>query len=138
MPKGDNGGRHSLLTPEVRAIIVEAVATGLPYEMAGWAARICEKTMYTWLKRGQKDIDDNIESEWSLFLQDIKQAEMGRVGKHFNRINKGKKSWQANAWVLERRWRKNFGQDAAIIQELTSRLDSLEDKIRNKNEDPTL
>lgn len=137
MAEVNKGGVKSIICPEKRKIIMECVEIGMPYIYAGHAARISEKTLYNWLERGANDFDQGIDSEFSRFLQDIDQALSGRLKKHLNRINEGDKCWNSSAWMLERRWRKHFGQDAAVVEELTHRLAKLENLLDKKDEDPT-
>lgn len=127
----------TVISPEKRKIIMDCVELGMPYVYAGHAARISEKCLYNWINRGQADIEAGRETEFSIFVQDLEQTLSKRLGKHLHRINKGVKAWHSSAWMLERRWRKHFGQDAAVIEELTNRLAKLENLLEQQEEDPT-
>lgn len=118
-------GRPSKFTPERRSAIVDAIAHRIPYEYAAEANGISEKTLYNWLEISKKHQDDGIESDYTIFLQDIKRAEMQRIREHTDIIAARPERWQADAWMLERRWHKHYGPNAQL-NELNSRLARLE------------
>lgn len=118
-------GRPSKFTPERRAAIVDAISKRIPYEYAAEANGIAEKTLYLWLAQGQQHQDAGIESDYTIFLQDIKKAEMNRILEHNENISRRPKNWQADAWLLERRWHKHYGPSAQL-NELNQRLSKLE------------
>lgn len=134
----EGSGRPSKFTPERCAAIVDAIAHRIPYEYAAEANGIAEKTLYLWLEIAKKHQDQGIESDYTVFLQDIKRAEMQRIREHADIIAARPERWQADAWMLERRWHKHYGPNAQI-NELNQRLDRLEnaengiDKV-NKSE----
>lgn len=118
-------GRPSKFTPERRAAIVDAISHRIPYEYAAQANGIAERTLYNWLDLGEKHQLDGIDSDYSIFLQDIKRAEMTRIREHNDMIAAKPERWQADAWLLERRWHKHYGPNAQI-NELNQRLAKLE------------
>jgi transposase-like protein len=118
-------GRPTKFTPEIRALIVDAISHRIPYEYAAEANGITEKTLYNWLDIAREHQAEGIDSEYTIFLQDIKRAEMTRIREHSDMIAAKPERWQADAWILERRWHKHFGPNAAI-QELNNRLARLE------------
>lgn len=129
-------GRPTIIDAKVRKIIMECVEIGMPYKYAAHAARISERVLYDWLEKGKQDIDAGVVSEYSEFVHDIEQGLASRVKKHMVRINDGVQVWHSSAWMLERRWRKDFGQDAAIIQELESRLQKIESAVQRSDDNP--
>lgn len=118
-------GRPSKFTPERRANIVDAIAHRIPYEYAAEANGISEKTLYNWLDTAKEHQEQGIDSDYTLFLQDIKRAEMQRIREHTDIIAARPERWQADAWMLERRWYKHYGSNAQL-NELNSRLSNLE------------
>ena len=118
-------GRPSKFTPERRAAIVDAIAHRIPYEYAAEANGIAEKTLYLWLEEGRRHQSEGIESDYTIFLQDIKRAEMTRIREHNDIIAARPERWQADAWILERRWHKHYGPNAQL-NELNNRLSKLE------------
>ena len=108
-------GRPSKITPETREKISFGVRSNLPYKFCAWDARVHESTLYNWLNQGEKDLLDGLVTEHSLFFESIKEAEAQKVKEHFTLIDECVERWQARAWALERRWKKDFSaqsQDA--------------------------
>jgi len=119
-------GRPTKMCPKIRAKIIDAILHNLPYEMAAWSARIDESTLYDWINRGIKDRENgNNDSEFAKFSKDIKEAEMTKVKSHIAALEDQTERWQARAWLLERRWRKQFTADSVEI-EMRERLEKLE------------
>lgn len=118
-------GRPSKFTPERRSAIIDAISHRIPYEMAAEANGISFETLYDWLRTGKEHRDQGIDSEYSNFSEALKKAEMTRVREHTDMIAAKPERWQADAWLLERRWHKYFSSNAAV-SELNERLDKLE------------
>ena len=118
-------GRPSKFTPERRAAIIDAIAHRIPYEYAAEANGICEETLYEWLRIARADYKNGIESEYTAFSEAIKRAEMQRIREHADIIAARPERWQADAWMLERRWNKHYGPNAQL-NELNQRLSKLE------------
>jgi transposase len=118
-------GRPSKFTPEIREAIIDAISHRIPYEYAAEANGIAEVTLYDWINTGKAHMAEGIDSEYVKFSQDIKRAEMTKMRTHMDIIAERPERWQADAWILERRWHKQFGPNAAI-QELNNRLARLE------------
>lgn len=118
-------GRPSKFTPERRAAIIDAISHRIPYEFAAEANGICEDTLYEWLRVAKIDRMNGIDSEYTKFSEDIKRAEMIRIRQHSDVIAERPERWQADAWMLERRWHKHYSANAQL-GELNKRLDKLE------------
>ncbi len=118
-------GRPSKFTPERRAAIIDAISHRIPYEYAAEANGICEETLYEWLRIAKIDRASGIDSEYTKFSEDIKRAEMQRMREHSDIIAARPERWQADAWMLERRWHKHYGPNAQL-NELNQRLAKLE------------
>jgi len=117
-------GRPSKFTPERRAAIIDAVAHRIPYEMAAEGNGICIATLYDWLKTAKEHFDQGIESDYTIFSEGLKRAEMTKVREHVEMIAAKPERWQADAWLLERRWHKHFGPNAQL-NEMNQKLDKL-------------
>lgn len=118
-------GRPSKFTPERRAAIVDAIRNRIPYEFAAEANGICEDTLYEWLKIGRAHRADGIDSEYTIFSEDIKRAEMQKIREHNDIIAARPERWQADAWILERRWHKHYSSNAQL-SELNNRMAKIE------------
>ena len=117
-------GRPSKFTPERRAEIISAISRRAPYQMAAEANGITERCLYYWLDQGANDLDDSIDSEYAEFFQAIKRAEMQKVMEHTDMIAAKPERWQADAWLLERRWPKHFGNNV-LLKELNERMNQM-------------
>lgn len=126
-------GRPTKFTPERCALIVDAIAHRIPYEYAAEANGICEDTLYEWLKIARSHKAQGIDTAYTKFSEDIKRAEMTRIREHMDMIAAKPERWQADAWMLERRWHKHFGPNAQL-KELNQRLALLE-QGESSNED---
>jgi hypothetical protein len=127
-------GRPTKFTSERCASIIDAVSHRIPYKLAAESNGICMDTLYEWFKIGRKHNEENIESEYSLFSEALKRAEMQRVRKHTDNISERPERWQADAWILERRWHMYFGPNAQL-NELNERLNKVENgDSKNGNE----
>lgn len=117
-------GRPSKFTPERRAEIISAISRRAPYQMAAEANGITERCLYYWLDQGATDSDAGIDSEYAEFFQAIKRAEMQKVMEHTDMIAAKPERWQADAWLLERRWPKHFGNNV-LLKELNERMNQM-------------
>ncbi len=132
----EGSGRPSKFTPERCGAIIDAISHRIPYEMAAEANGITGTTLYAWLKTGREHAEKGIDSPYSVFSEALKKAEMQKVREHTDMIAAKPERWQADAWLLERRWYKYFGANAQL-NELNQKLDILnqsENKL-NKNKD---
>jgi len=128
--------RPSEYTKEKHDSIVNSISKNCPYEVAAWGARICEGTLYNWLNKGKADLAAGINSEFVQLLKDITQAEHNKIQEHLEKIELNPTASKGRMWILERRWRKYFGQDAAFYQELlekATRLDETLKKLTDNN-----
>lgn len=121
----EGSGRPSKFTPERRAAIIDAISHRIPYELAAEANGICESTLFEWIATGKQHRRDGITSDYSVFSEAIKRAEMQKIREHTDIIAARPERWQADAWLLERRWYKYFSTSAPII-EMNERLNKLE------------
>lgn len=121
----NNVGRPSKFTPERRAEILAAISRRAPYQLAAEANGISERTLFYWMELGSQHLEEGNDSEYAAFLQSIKRAEMQRIMEHTDMIAAKPERWQADAWLLERRWHKFFGS-SALLNEVNERLSRLE------------
>lgn len=124
-------GRPSKFTPERCSSIIDAISHRIPYEMAAEANGISGSTLYEWLKIGNDQREQGMETDYTIFSEALKRAEMQKVREHTDMIAAKPERWQADAWLLERRWHKYFGANAAL-NELNEKLDKLLDGEKNE------
>lgn len=116
---------NTMFTQERRAAILKDIADRIPYEFAAEANGICEETLYEWIRRGKRDRKNGTRSEYAQFSEDLKKVELQKIKEHLNAIKENPERWQAQAWILERRWWKQFSPNAAVL-ELNKRLERME------------
>ncbi len=134
-------GRPSKFTPERRAAIINDISRRIPYELAAEANGICEATLYDWLNTGRAHQLQGIDSEFTKFSESVKRAELNRVLEHTDMIAVKPERWQADAWLLERRWPKYFGNNV-LLKELNERMNQIsgakhgnDNQERNRTDD---
>lgn len=133
-------GRPSKFTSKRRQDIIEAIRNRIPYEFAAEANGISERTLYYWLELGHKHQLDEVDSDYADFLQSIKRAEMDKVRHHLDIISARPERWQAEAWILERRWPKHFGNNV-MLKELNEKMNKVlgveneGNDVRNREDD---
>lgn len=110
-------GRSTKCTKPVIEAIRLALQDGLPFESACECGGISKQTGYDWLKRGE-----NGEQPYLTFSDAVKKAQaLGEYALVRIVQNASLKSWQAAAWLLERRfpdrWGRRIGQPSLSGQE---------------------
>ena len=94
-------GRPSKLTPERSRAITGALRAGATREMAARAAGIHPGTLFAWLAKGRAAS----RGSYYEFHEAVKKAEARNGLEHLVVVRQAAKdgSWQAAAWMLERR-----------------------------------
>jgi transposase len=116
--------RNSKFTPERRAAIIHDISRRVPYELAAEANGICESTLYDWLNTAKVHQLEGLDTEYTKFSEAIKRAELTKVQQHIDIIADRPERWQADAWLLERRWPKYFGNNV-LLKELNERMNMM-------------
>lgn len=141
----NRSGAPNLLTPQMQDKIVECLLTGATYDCAAASVGICRTSLYGWLSQGRQDRVSDIDTIFVQFLNAVEKANADFEMEMLKSLKNAKagphqEAWQAKAWILERspRFRKSYGRDAGLIDEMLIKLVNLEDKvtqlIKNKNE----
>lgn len=121
----DRCGWHQTATPPavsltkgVREIIVEALATGCYRATAAEHAGIARSTFYRWLELGQAHSRDGVESEHRALWEAIEKAEADAELSALATIRRAAPaSWQAAAWLLERKHPDRWGRTQRVTLE---------------------
>lgn len=109
------------LTPELRERILQAVRMGCYLETSAAFAGISKQTLFNWLRLGAQDVEPFAE-----FHRDFAEALAKSEVRALAVIGKAaEKSWQAGAWLLERRYPKRWGQgrDTEVVRRQKMRAD---------------
>jgi hypothetical protein len=93
--------RNTKLNDETHARLKQAIGLGATYELACAYAGINQSTFYRWLSTNEE------------FRKSIKASEGAGAVELLGRIKKEAKegSWQAAAWLLERRYPEMYGRN---------------------------
>lgn len=121
--------RPTKLTPAVSKRICDNICRGLAFEQAATLAGVSATVFYNWKARGKKEETGlyveflkrvkKAEAAWELeHLKIIADAAQPRVTED-GKVVKG--SWQASAWMLERRVLKRYGRTQHAKVELSGK-----------------
>ena len=95
------------MTPERVAIILEALGDGMTQRDASMLAGISEDTLCIWKRTNSE------------FSEQMGQKAIEYKRKMMKRIEKaGEKDWKATAWLLERKFKKDFSADPELEKDL--------------------
>ena len=110
-------GRPTICTPDVIEAVCENVKAGMPRKWAAIHAGISKATYYDWKARGEKG-----DQPYATFLDRLTRAEaqdmanlIAEVGGAQTNLPQGvsQSDWRAQAWLLERRFRPDYGKVTA-------------------------
>lgn len=96
------------LTPRLVDDLCELLACGHYIEDACYMVDIHPTTVRDWLKVGEQYFERYEQNILSEFFLAYKKALALAKNAHLVRIAKGKRGWQSSAWVMERRWPKQW------------------------------
>ncbi len=103
------GARPTKFTKETTDRLFAAIRAGLPYHLAADAAGISETTFYEW-QRGEfpRGSDKELRAQFS---EELTRARGSSAARLITIINTAAPTdWRAAAWILERRFPKDFGK----------------------------
>lgn len=120
-------GRATKLTPERQRAICDMVRDGVCLGAAAEAAGVSSVTVYRWRQ--------STRSPYREFAAELEQALGEAEARYVNHISQAAETtWQAAAWMLERRWPKRWGRRDRLSlelahlsdEELDARIEALE------------
>lgn len=113
----------------VTEVLCAALRKNMPIKFACDYALVSERTFHEWMQEGREDIEAGLCTEKALFSQTIKKAQADCVQEGLERIQTAAndpKIWTAQAWLMERVHRKQFGVNADMYEEMDKRLSEIE------------
>lgn len=124
--------RRTKLNPQRQAMIVEALQLGMTIELASKYAGIEQKTFYNWMNRGRREN----EGIYFQFLQAIEKAIAKSALVNMAIIQKAAKegTWQASAWIMERRHKYHAKQEPEVIVQIDAKEASITQLIQQVKE----
>ncbi len=104
---------------ETKDLFLRAIELGMSNIKACEYASISEAVFYKWMKKGEDDLacgKTSKQSKYVAFIEDVKKARAKFQMRHLARITQASDngSWQASAWLLERRCPDEYGQRADV------------------------
>lgn len=108
-------GRRDLITnyPEQIDLFLKAVSLGMSTKAACEYANISENVFYDWQKKAEREVaEGKPNAKHAEFLKRFKNAKAKFQMRHIARITQAADdgTWQASAWLLERRCPEEFAQ----------------------------
>jgi hypothetical protein len=88
--------------------LCDAIRSGNFLETAATYAGVDESTLHRWLKRGRRKRKGSYHDLAVAFDKAVADSEVLGVARITKAANDG--SWQASAWLLERRFPENWGR----------------------------
>jgi len=104
-------------TPATVSAILAGIRAGLPLRLAAEAAGVSETTFHQW-QRGEfpRGADRDLKVQFSEQLTRAKGESALRLAGLISRA--ATDDWRAAAWMLERRFAKDFARDADLYERL--------------------
>lgn len=132
--------RPSKLTDEVQEATARLIKVGVTVEVAAETVGISPETFYDWMRRGE--LKGSREAKYRKFRAAVEQARAEAEATLVTRVAKAASngSWQAAAWLLERRsperWAKikerPNGLDDDEAAEAKSPAEAIRDELAEK------
>lgn len=120
----ENRGRPSKIhDPDIVRRLLDNIRLGMPQKYAALDAGISDRTFDNWKRRAKSG-----DPEYEDFFRELKKAESSGMKMSLTNIQIAanpeqfrkdghKGQWQAAAWILERRFKKDFGREAVVEEE---------------------
>lgn len=103
-------GRPSGCTPEVQAVILDALEKGNYRQTACALAGIHRHTLQNWEKWGEEG-----KAPYADFLAAMQRAEATAETSLVEVVKVAATGWQGSAWLLERRWANRWSQRVRTV-----------------------
>ncbi|BAQ84817.1 putative DNA binding protein [uncultured Mediterranean phage uvMED] len=102
-----NNKPYKLIDEGIRSRLLQAIRLGSYIEHACFYAGIDSSTFRKWRQKAEKDIEP-----YKSFWKEVQLAESEAIMRRLARIEKVAEegNWQADAWVLERKYPDKFGR----------------------------
>lgn len=92
----NRGGRPTVLTEDVKTVLLAAIAWGLAYDRAADIAGINDRTFGKWRRRGRAEEKAGLETAFTCLIRDIKRARAVFIADALDQITRAcAAQWQA-------------------------------------------
>jgi len=129
-------GRPTLCESPYTDRTLEAINEGLPQNLAIDYSGAGRSTVLHWLAQGRKDQEAGLDTVYADFQDRVKKART-KVALTTIKELKEKASktnaWQADAWILERMYPREFGKDSEELNRLSKEIEEIKELLKEKN-----
>lgn len=108
-PKQPATGRRAKLTPDRHTKIVQSIKVHAFHSHAAQYAGISPKTLQRWLERGAKESKGAYRELYDAVVEAEGVAAVASLGRINEAAARG--DWKAAAWLLQHRFRAQYGND---------------------------
>ena len=115
--------RPSKLTEQLIDELCEWVADDVPFQYCAQGCGILYETFCAWLKQGEEDLNNDMETIHAELYYRIKKTYADVVRKSVLKIKSGDRSWTGEAWIRQRRDNEfmdkqeiNSGDEKVVVQ----------------------
>lgn len=116
-------GNPCKLTPATQEKILISINKGCTYELAAQGACIHYDTFNLWMRLGEADIKEDIESRYSIFFSEVRRVENEHAERMLAYIEAAAPTdWKAGGWLNERRHARHYGKEAGEVREMKEML----------------
>lgn len=139
--------RNPKLTNDLIERFCDCIRSGLSNRDACMACKVSEDSFYKWIREAEYPIEgDKYYSLKRKLTESIKEAEVQFKNIHIQNItNLSKQDWKASAWMLERKFPKEYskfersailmGEEKKSVEDLMPLADMLKDEDDNEDGD---
>ena len=111
-------GRKTKLTTEIQNRICQVLANGNYIQTACAIAKIHQSQYFRWMEKGEHET----KGIYRDFYESVKEAEQVAELQCLQSI-RNDDSWQAKAWILERRFPERWGRKDRITADIQGNVD---------------
>lgn len=131
-PQKRKAGRPSKLNDDVQKVIVDALVRGNFQNVAAELAGVDNATICRWMEKGQREEPEF--ARYREFREAILVANAEAQDAQITRINRAARdgTWQAAAWLLERRFPDQWGRKDKVQHEGADAFASFLDEVARK------
>jgi hypothetical protein len=123
-------GRPLQIDQKAAAAVIEATGKGVPRGHAADLAGLERTTVWRWMTKGRKQAD----GPYRIFFNAMKKAEADFIQRNLEKIETaGADSWQAMAWLLERRHPEQFGPQRQEVAMLRKQVQEMLRLVEGRN-----
>lgn len=108
-------------TPQIQQVLAEAAADLVPYDDQAYLAGLHPRTYRRWrarAKQGEEPYSEIMIPIWAAEAK-AKRAQIGEIRSVATGQHGGLPNWQASAWLLERRFPREYSVVSALRPEVT-------------------